>query len=247
MKSAVASVSWRRVWCTLASSLVVLLSAVVAGPAHAALLVPEPAHVERPASGAGPLLILLTGADGAPNHLLQAQAFGREGWVVVVVDSNAVMSDPPALLAELARRALARPEVRSPKAAVVGYSLGGWLVIAHANRMPEHFSAAVAFYPSTFRAGEPKAFLASPPVQVPTLMLAGVKDTYMGCCLIDRARAMLATGRLPEIAAPIELVEYPEADHGFVLPAFPRVFRPDDAADAVRRAADFLKASSAKP
>lgn len=245
MTSAVASVSRRRAGCTAVAWLGILLFTVAAGPVKAELMVPEPAHVERPAAGAGPQMILLAGADGAPNHLLRAQAFGREGWVVVV-DSNAVMSDPPALLGELARRALARPEVRSRKAAVVGCSLGGWLVIAQANRMPEHFSAAVAFYPSTFCAGKPRAFLASPPVRVPTLVLAGVKDTYMGCCLIERARAMLEAARQPEIAAPIERVEYPEADHGFVLPAFPRVYRPDDAADALRRAAAYLKAAPAQ-
>jgi len=124
---------------------------------------------------------------------------------------------------------------------LVGYSLGGWIVLAHGNRMPDLVAAAVAYYPSTMRAGEPKAFLADPPATVPTLMLAGVKDTYMGCCTIERARALAAAAALPGVGASLRLVEYPEADHGFVLPAYPQVYRPDDAADALRQALEHLR------
>jgi dienelactone hydrolase len=217
-----------------------LLAAAWASPSPAEQP-PDLAHVELPPSGTGPLLVLFTGVDGAATHLEQAKAFGREGWVVHVVDSNLVMQEPARQIRERVKQSLARPEVRSAKAAAVGYSLGGWLVIAHANRMPDEFAAAVAYYPSTFRASEPRAFLASPVVRVPTLILAGVRDTYMNCCLIERARELLIAARRPEIQAPLELVEYPQADHGFVLPAYRPVYRPDDAADAMRRSTDHLR------
>lgn len=229
---------WRRLF-----GIGALLWAVALSPATAQDSA-EPDHVELPPAGSGPLLLLLTGVDGVANHLGQAQAFGREGWVVHVVNSNRLMSDPEAGIRGIVKQSLAQPQVRSRKAAFVGYSLGGWLVIAHANRMPDIASAAVAYYPSTFRAGEPVAFLKSPVVAVPTLMLAGVRDTYMNCCVIERARAMTAAAA--ELGAPWQLVEYPQADHGFVLPAYPQVYRPQDAADALRRAHAHLLAHVAR-
>jgi pimeloyl-ACP methyl ester carboxylesterase len=229
-------------WCCL-----LLLGALAwAGLAGAQVPPSGVALVEPPAGGTGPLLVMLTGADGAPNHRLQAQAFSREGWLVHVVDSNQLMGgDSSGDLRALLQRSLAQPQVRSARAGLVGYSLGGWLVLAFGNRMPDLVASAVACYPSTFRAGEPKPFLANPPVGVPTLMLVGVKDTYMNCCTIERARAMAAAAALPEVGAPLRLVEYPEADHGFVLPAYRPVYRPADEADAFGRAVEHLRGAGA--
>ena len=214
----------------------VVLATLLGGSARAQSPPVEPAHVELPEGGSGSLLVLLTGIDGAPNHLALARDFARLGWVVHVIDSNRLSADPAARLDALLERSLAQPQVRSAKAALVGYSLGGWLVIAYGNRMPARVAATVAVYPSTSRVGEPQAFLASPPVAVPTLLLAGAKDDFMNCCVIERARALAAAAASPAVRAPVTLVEYPQADHGFVLPAYPQVHRPQDAADALRRA-----------
>ncbi len=218
-----------------------LLSAACVLPAIAEAQSADPAHVELPASGSGPLLVLFAGADGPLTHLEQARAFGREGWVVLVIDSNGFYSEAGTRIGELLKRSLARPEVRSAKASLVGYSLGGWLVLSAGNRMPEFVSGAVAYYPSTSLISDPKAFLAKPVVGVPTLVLAGVLDTYMSCCTIDRARALAAAAALPDVRAPLQLVEYPQADHGFVMRAYPQVYRPDDDADAMRRANEHLR------
>ena len=233
----------------------VLLLLVALGWAWAAAAQPAApsgvAMVEAPAGGSGPLLVLLSGADGAPNHRLQAQAFAREGWLVYVVDSNGLVAGAPEEgLRGLLQRSLASASASSSspaagtRAALVGYSLGGWLVLAYGNRMPDLVSAAVAYYPSTFRAGEAKAFLAKPPVAVPTLVLAGVKDSYMNCCTIERARALAAAAALPDVRAPLVLVEYPEADHGFVMQAYPPVYRPADDADALRRSVQHLRSAA---
>lgn len=194
-------------------------------------------NVESPPSGSGPLLVLLTGADGAPNHLGEAKAFAAEGWVVVVVEGNRLESAAPGSVSAAIKDALARPDVRSAKASLVGYSIGGWQVIAYGNRLPHLVSAAVAYYPSTWRVGDPRTFWSSE-ATVPTLVLAGVRDTYMNCCTIDRARVLAAAA--VESKLPVELVEIAEADHGFVLPAYP-VYRPEDAAEARRRAVAHLR------
>ena len=214
----------------------VLVAAATAQPA-----LPGVSEVAMPPGGSGPVLILLTGADGAPNHRQQAQAFAGEGWQVLVVDSNRLMAgDPVVGLRELLAN-VAMQQSSEKRAALVGYSLGGWIVLAYGSRMPEFVSSAVAYYPSTFRIGDAKSFLASPALSVPTLMLAGVKDTYMNCCSIERARSLAQAASLPEVRASLQLVEYPEADHGFVLPAYPQVFRPEDEKDAFRRAVTHLR------
>ncbi len=219
-----------------------ILAAACVLPAIAEAQSTDPAHVELPASGAGPLLVMLAGADGPRTHLEQARAFGRLGWVVLVFDSNALRADAATRIRELLKRSLERAEVRSSKASLVGYSLGGWHVLSAGSRMPDLVSGAVAYYPSTSLIDDPKAFLAKQPVVgVPTLVLAGVLDTYMSCCTIDRARALAAAAALPDVRAPIQLVEYPLADHGFVMRAYPQVYRPDDDADAMRRADEHLR------
>src|SRR5205823_1993316 len=49
--------------------------------------------------------------------------------------------------------------------------------------------------------------------KVPVLVLAGERDCYHNCCVIESMRAMEATARVRQ--APFELVVYPFADHGF--------------------------------
>ena len=44
----------------------------------------------------------------------------------------------------------------------------------------------------------------------------------------------------------ISLVEYPQADHGFVLPAYPPVYRPVDEADAFARAVGHLRTAAGR-
>jgi len=138
------------------------------------------------------------------------------------------------------QRWLARPDVKSAKASVVGYSLGGWLAISFANRMPEQVSAVVAFYSSTFRIADVGAWLATPPASVPTLLLAGVRDTYMNCCTIERAREIAAAAAAPATRSPIEVVEVPDANHGFALAAYPS-YRPAEAAATFARALEHLR------
>ena len=75
------------------------------------------------------------------------------------------------------------------------------------------------------------------------VMLAGVKDDYFGCCTIERARALAAAAVLPQVRASLRLVEYPEADHAFVLPDWTLAYRPADEADAFRRAVEHLRAA----
>lgn len=73
------------------------------------------------------------GAAGPRFHLDQAKAFGRTGWVVLMIARNRYQAAPVDRTRELLKHSLARPEVRSPKASIVGYLLGGSLVLATCN------------------------------------------------------------------------------------------------------------------
>ena len=69
----------------------------------------------------------------------------------------------------------------------------------------------------------------------PVLVLAGERDTYNNCCLIERMRVIETAAR--ENALPFGLVG-PQAGHGFNLSG--GSYRGDVAADAWRRTRDKL-------
>jgi dienelactone hydrolase len=73
--------------------------------------------------------------------------------------------------------------------------------------------------------------------KVPILVLAGEKDTYDNCCLIESMKAMEASAK--EAGKPFELVVYPYAHHAFNL-VNTRGYRAQDAADAWQRTTKML-------
>jgi carboxymethylenebutenolidase len=69
------------------------------------------------------------------------------------------------------------------------------------------------------------------PDACPTLAILGGRDQWTPPDDIDKLRA------LPNV----EVVVYPEAEHGFAHDPDRPAHRPDDAADAWRRALEFLR------
>jgi len=96
-------------------------------------------------------------------------------------------------------------------------------------------SAVVAYYPAITTLGWDMKMLAAR-FQTPVLVFAGVKDLYHNCCLIESMREL---AKAPK-TAPFELVEYPNARHGFNLDSLPFAYRPQDAAGAWERTVAFL-------
>lgn len=123
------------------------------------------------------------------------------------------------------------------RVAVIGFCRGGMHAFQAAGT--GRFDRAVAFYgmirvPEPWRTGalgeEPLEALARPEA-CPTLAILGGRDPYTPSEDIEDLR------RLPNV----EVVVYPEAEHGFVHDAARPAHRADDAADAWRRVADFLR------
>ena len=72
--------------------------------------------------------------------------------------------------------------------------------------MPDNIFAVVTYYPSTDFISNLGDFASK--VKVPTLIFAGVLDTYKDCCVIGRARKLAAAGaggsiRLVNIQMPV--------------------------------------------
>jgi carboxymethylenebutenolidase len=122
------------------------------------------------------------------------------------------------------------------RVAVVGFCRGGMHAFQAAGT--GRFDRAVAFYgmirvPEEWRTGasgeEPLEALARPEA-CPTLAILGGCDPYTPADDIEALRAL----------ANVEVVVYPEAEHGFVHDPTRPTHRADDAADAWRRVAAFL-------
>jgi dipeptidyl aminopeptidase/acylaminoacyl peptidase len=71
-------------------------------------------------------------------------------------------------------------------------------------------------------------------------MFAGVRDTYLHCCVIETARKLADAAKASEGKVMLEVVEYPNAGHGFSIKSL-RGWRADDTADAFRRTLDHLR------
>jgi dienelactone hydrolase len=201
-----------------------------------------------PANGKGRVVVVVSGHTGPGNYAYYAKEIAAQGYYAVLVNGNDFWrKDLGERGRELLRGVVARAE-QSPhalpgKAAVIGFSQGGGATLTWATRMSESVSAVVTYYPDTRSINNPGAFVSK--MNVPTLMFAGVLDTYKDCCVIERAR------KLAEAAAQegsrrdvLRVVEYPDAGHGCAI-KYSKTWHSNDAADAFRRTLDYLKQNPA--
>ena len=124
-----------------------------------------------------------------------------------------------------------------PRTAVLGFCMGGLVAFGAAGL--GRFDRAVSFYgmirvPEPWRGGdvvEPLEAVAEPEASR-TLAIVGGKDIWAPP---DDVQALRAVG-----GDRVEVVVYPEAEHGFVHDPARPAHRADDAADAWRRVVRFL-------
>ena len=182
--------------------------------------------------GKGQPVLVVSGQSGAANYTPIAKDIAAKGFSVWLVDGNDVFKSgnagEPAFKAAVAavRSASGNPAGRI---GVVGFSLGGGATLTYAARMPDAVGAAVAVYPYTAFIENPGAFVRQ--VKVPTLVLAAVKDDWKDCCMIAMARKLGEEAKAG--SAPLSLVEFRDANHGFVLSG--PAYRKADATDALSR------------
>ena len=209
-----------------------LLVAAPTGAAHA-----QSIEVFAPTTGSGPGVLLISGVSGTALYQDFGRAVADLGYTAILVSGKDV-SNQPGESGENLRKILASirsdSRVKPGKIAVVGFSLGGGGALLHASNQPETFSAVAAYYPAVTRL--PSIADAAMRVTVPTLILAGEKDKFNNCCLIESIREFDAAAKAA--GRPVIVVTYPEAEHAFNLKL--PMFRADDAADAWSRVQAFL-------
>ena len=198
-----------------------------------------PAQTVHPPAQPGPIVILISGASGPNNYQTISGDVSRLGYYAVLLDGNDILTrqqDGAGNLRKAIERAQGAKQAIPGKVAVIGFSLGGGGALAFAAGMPEQVSMVVTYYPST-RFVKDAGVLATR-FKVPVLVLAGGRDTYRDCCLIESMRTMESAAK--QLGAKFELVVYPDGQHGFNLDG-PN-YRRDYERDAWQRTVEMLKA-----
>ena len=198
-----------------------------------------PAQTVHPPAQPGPIVILISGASGPNNYQTISGDISRLGYYAVLLDGNDILTrqqDGAGNLRKAIERAQKSPQAIPGKVAVIGFSMGGGGALAFATNQPELVSMVAVYYPTTTFITNAGNFVKR--FQVPVLVLAGGRDTYRNCCLIESMRAMDAAAK--ESGAKFELVVYADGQHGFNLDG-PN-YRRDYETDAWRRTAEMLKA-----
>lgn len=121
---------------------------------------------------------------------------------------------------------------------IIGFCMGGMYTLKAA--ASGVFARAVAFYgmlrvPDEWKGPHQRDALDTAAQVCPTLAIFGDKDPWVP---LDGVEALRSAWRDRDDC---EIVVYPDADHGFVHGIERPAHRPDDAADAWRRAIDFLR------
>jgi dienelactone hydrolase len=200
-----------------------------------------------PASGKpGPVVIALSGHTGPNSYQSYAAELAKLGYYAVLLDGKDILNPDhtgPANLGKAIKRAQHSPNALPGKVAVVGFSQGGGAALYNAANMPDAVSMVVAYYPYT------KTWVSNIDTlvkrfRVPVLVMAGGRDRYNDCCVVESMHAMEDVAKASKKV--FELVVYPEANHGFNLESGAqgeptRAYRPDDALDAWQRAVEMLK------
>jgi carboxymethylenebutenolidase len=123
------------------------------------------------------------------------------------------------------------------RVSIVGFCMGGMYTLEAA--ATDTFACAVPFYgmiriPDDWKGPGLREPLETAPQVCPTLAIFGGKDPLTPPDHIDALRAAWRD------RDDCEIVVYPEAEHGFVHAPERPAHRPDDAADAWRRALEFV-------
>ena len=214
---------------------------VFLGQGCAGALLPSQKEYEAP-KGKGRVVVVVSGHSGPGNYAYVAKDLAEQGYYAVLVDGNDFpfikRAGGEALLKGVITRSQQSPHALPGKVAVVGFSLGGASTLTYTTRMPELVSAVVVYYPATQHIWNPANFVSE--IKVPTLMFAGGRDTYKNCCLIETARKLADAAKKSEGKVMLEVFEYPNAEHGFIIKSI-KAWSPTDAADAFRRTLSHLR------
>ena len=221
----------------------VLFAFLFLGRTYAEDALPSQREFE-PANGKGRVVVVVSGQTGPDNYAYYAKDLAEKGYYAVLVDGNNFWikgGGGEALLKGVITRAQQSPHAVQGKAAVIGFSLGGAPSLTYAARMAELVSAVVVSYPDTQYITNADNFVSK--IRVPTLVFAGGRDTYRDCCLIETARKLANAAKALSDKPILEVVEFPNAEHGWTIRSI-KSYRSDTTAEGFQRTLDFLHQNS---
>jgi dienelactone hydrolase len=199
-----------------------------------------------PPSGRGRVVIVLSGSEGPDDVKDFAAKIAQLGYYTVLLDGKAILAvdrEGGTRLHDVIAKAQSSSNALPGKVAVIGFALGGGGALAYAEPDPASVATIIAYYPATSfvdKFGGMKAVVAN--FKVPLLAFAAAQDTVKNCCLLATIQDMQATAIA--LGKSMDLVVYPNADHGFI--AGPN-YRADDAEDAWKRTTDALSQALGDP
>lgn len=167
-----------------------------------------------PPQGKGPVVVVVSGKDGAGVYTPAAKRIAALGYDVLLLDGNDISGTDGDALQSAIEIAQVSPHALPGKVGVVGFSLGGGEALMYASRWPDLVSVVVVWYPLTTPITDVPGFVSG--IKVPVLMFAGESDTYLRCCLIGTARKLALAASFQ--GAPLRVITYPHAVHEFIFP-----------------------------
>jgi len=205
---------------------------------------PTTAYVALPSEGVSAAVILIQEWWGINEHIRDlAGRYADEGYLCIAPDlyRGRLAKDAEeasALMHALAiedgietiRRSLATTEetYEIRQFAITGYCMGGTFALRAACEIPE-LEAAAPFY------GDIPEEDVLKNLKVPTLFIAGKRDTWINEEKVDGLKEIASKYNLP-----LKVISY-DADHAFFNDTRPEVYNAEAAADAWRRVLEHFK------
>jgi len=179
---------------------------------------------------------MASGMSGPEHYATAAKDVAALGYDVVLFDGNAMENTDGAGVTSAIAEAQKAPHGLPGKVALVGFSLGGGMILYYGVQHPDLAIGAVVWYPANAFIRNVPGFPAK--LQMPLVAFAGGSDHYRNdCCTAakDRVLADAATAA----GKRFDLTVYPGADHDFVKGG--SHYQAAAYADALQKTADALK------
>ena len=205
-------------------------------------------YLAIPKAGTGPGLIVIQEWWGLVDHIKDVcERFAGEGFVALAPDlyHGKTTKSPDeagklmmALRIDEAEKDISgaidylksNDAVTGKKVGVVGFCMGGALALYTATKNANVGACAV------FYGGHPKVKPDLPNLQSPVLSISGDRDKGVTPEVVHNLEKQLKS-----LGKQINVVIYPNADHGFFNDTRPTVYNPDAAEDSWRRTIEFFR------
>lgn len=188
-----------------------------------------------PPAGKGRVVVVVSGQSGPTHYRDVATRIAALGYDAVLFDGNPMEGTRGQALRAAIAQARQMPHALPGKVGLVGFSLGGAIVLGFGSGWSDQVAVVVAWYPATSPFKDLPGWARH--LTVPVVMFAGESDTYRNCCLIEKAHNLADAAKAAN--AQFELTTYPSTDHDFVIGG--AHYNPQSYADAFARTGAALK------